>query len=212
MTKPRVYTVFSPFGLLSGTVREIVKNYNMQLADKKMNPKYKLAISSFSRLVTGKNKSNKYKLIKMAAPWKRRVKPCFEMVYPVSWQVPVQIPKHNPMFCIVRPCSTVVCATSIFCAGKGSQIISTKFVRQIYVVLGQRNMLPFAFLLRSRRRMAERVTVAYPHPLSFIILLYPFRISTAVPWRLPHGVSNVWVFGVRMVRYIVFFIFISYPR
>ena len=84
MTKPRVYTVFSPFGLLSGTVREIVKNYNMQLEDKNMNPKYKLAISSFSRLVTGKNKSNKYKLIKMAAPWKRRVKPCFEMVYPAK--------------------------------------------------------------------------------------------------------------------------------
>jgi hypothetical protein len=68
MTIPRHYTVSTPFGTLSGSVKEIVAAYNAIVNAKGMPSKHRLAISSFSRLVTGKNKSRCYKTVRMAKP------------------------------------------------------------------------------------------------------------------------------------------------
>ena len=82
MTIPRTYVVSSPFGELTGTCKQIVAAYNNIVETKHMDPKYRLAVSSFSRLVTGKNKSNRYKSIAMAKPWKRRTKQFLETALP----------------------------------------------------------------------------------------------------------------------------------
>ena len=78
MTIPREYTVATPFGEITGTCRQIVDKYNAIVRERNIDSKHCLAISSFSRLVTGRNKSGRYKMVSMAKPWKRRAKMHFE--------------------------------------------------------------------------------------------------------------------------------------
>ena len=61
--KPKTYVVRSPLGVFDGTVRDIVLAYNRQVDARNMPTSFKVCMSGFSRLVTGRNKSGHYKHI-----------------------------------------------------------------------------------------------------------------------------------------------------
>ena len=65
MKTPRIFNVQTPFGYYTGTVREIVNHHNKQVDIQKLPQVFKVAISGFSRLATGRNKCGHYKHIRI---------------------------------------------------------------------------------------------------------------------------------------------------